>query len=103
MNLSRFVRADLPAIARDHADRLLAASYSTLFAPVERALRAAAREGEIGLRNPTLVAATFISLIEGLWDADYVGAVAHTHEEMVDQLIAILLDGLRPREGEPAR
>ena len=102
MNLSRFVRSDLPAIARDHAERLLAASYSTLFAPVERALSTAAREGEIGLRNPTLVAATFISLIEGLWDADYVGAVEHTHEAMADELITILLDGLRPREGEAA-
>lgn len=103
MNLSRFVRSDLPAIARDHADRLLAASYSTLFAPVERALREAAREGEIGLRNPILLAATFISLIEGLWDADYAGAVQHTHAEMADELIDILLDGLRPREGEIAR
>jgi AcrR family transcriptional regulator len=100
MNLSRFVRSDLPAIARDHADRLLATSYTTLFAPIERILREANRDGEIGLRNPMLLAATFISLVEGLWDADYVGAVQHTHEEMADELIDVLLDGLRPRGGD---
>lgn len=100
MNLSRFVRSDLPAIAREHADRLLATSYTALFVPIERILREAARDGEIGSRNPTLIAATFISLIEGLWDANYVNAIRHTREEMADELIDVLLDGLRPRGGE---
>ncbi|HEY8601264.1 MAG TPA: TetR/AcrR family transcriptional regulator [Thermomicrobiales bacterium] len=98
MNLSRLVRSDLPAIAREHADRLLATSYTTLFAPIERALRDADRSAEIRLHNPILLAATFISLIEGIWDADYVGAVRHTHAEMADELIDVLLDGLRPRD-----
>ena len=98
MNLSRLVRSDLPAIAREHADRLLATSYTTLFAPIERALRDADRVAEIRLHNPTLLAVAFISLIEGIWDADYVGAVRHTHEEMADELIDVFLDGLRPRD-----
>ncbi len=98
MNLSRFVRSDLPSIAREHADRLLATSYTTLFAPIERALRDADRTAEIKLRSPMLLAATFISLIEGIWDADYVGAVRHTHAEMADELVDVLLDGLRPRD-----
>lgn len=63
-------------------------------------MREAARDGEIGLRNPILLAAAFISLVEGLWDADYVGAVQHTHEEMADELIDLLLDGLRPCGGD---
>lgn len=47
-----------------------------------------------------LRAATFISPVEGLRDADYVGAVQHTHEELADELIDILLDRFRPRGDE---
>ena len=102
MNLSRMVRSDLPAIAKAHADQLLAISYETLFAPLERALRRAERAGEVRAHNPVLLAATFISLVEGLWDAHGGGADEQQRDVLAVELIDVLLDGLRPRGKEGA-
>lgn len=100
MNLSRMVRSDLSAITQAHADRLLTISYETLFAPLEGALRRAAERGDIRAHNPILLAATFISLVEGLWDACGGRTDAWQREELAAELIDVLLDGLRPRGPE---
>ena len=102
MNLSRMVRSDLPAIAQAQADRLLAISYETLFAPLEGALRRAEARGDIRAHNPILLAATFISLVEGLWDAYGGRTNERQREELAGELIDVLIDGLRPREPEGA-
>lgn len=100
MNLSRMVRSDLPALAQAHADHLLAISYETLFAPLEGALHRAEAHGDIRAHNPILLAATFITLVEGLWDAYGGRTDERQREELAGELIDVLLDGLRPRERE---
>ena len=98
MNLARMVRSDLPAIAPEHADRLIDASFRALLVPVDQALRAAQARGEIGSRwSPTLMAGTFVVAVEGLWDAGGGRPLPRTREEMADELIDALLDGLRAR------
>jgi AcrR family transcriptional regulator len=100
MNLSRMVRSDLPGIAQAHADRLIATSYETLFAPLEGTLRRAEGRGEIRAHNPILLAAAFVALVEGLWDA-YGGRTSEQQrDDLATELIDVLLDGLRPREPE---
>jgi TetR/AcrR family transcriptional regulator, cholesterol catabolism regulator len=98
INLSRLVRSDLPAIARAHADRLIAASYEALLEPLERALGAAQARGEIRAHSGTLLAGAFLTLVEGLWDAAGGRASGRSREAMADELIDVLLDGLRPRD-----
>ena len=100
MNLSRMIRSDLPAIAQAHADRLLAISYETLFAPLEGALSRAVERGDVRAHNPILLAATFISLIEGLWDAYGGRTDERQRDKLAGELIDVLLDGLHPREAE---
>lgn len=98
LNLSRMVQSDLPAIDRAVADRLIRAMYEAVLAPVERALRAAEAHGEIVLHaDPTLTAAAFVTMIGAIRDAGGGRPVPHTPDEMAGQMIAILLDGLRPR------
>ncbi len=98
MNLSRMVHSDLPAIQRDAADRLIRQMYEAILAPVERALREAERRGEIVLNaDPTLAAAAFVTMIQAIWDAGGGRPVPHTPDEMANQMIAMLLNGLRPR------
>lgn len=102
INLSRFVRSDLPAITQAHADRLFGAAYQALFAPVEGAVRVASDRGEIRRHDLSMIAGTFLTLIEGVWDAGGGRALDRPREALADELVDILLDGLRPRVGEGA-
>ncbi len=97
VNIGRMVHSDMPAIGREHADRLTERSFHCLLLPVARALTAAERRGEIQAPRPILLAGSFLNLIEGLWSAGGGRPVPETKEEMADELIRVLLDGMRPR------
>lgn len=97
VNIGRMVHSDMPAIGREHADRLIDVSFRCLLLPVARALMGAEARGEILPQQPILLAATFINMIEGLWSAGGGGPLPVTKEEMADELIRVLFDGMRPR------
>lgn len=96
LDLGRLSRADLPALGGDHAARLEATCYAALLAPLAAALVAAAERGEVRLPHPTLVAGTFLSIIDGIANARRYFAPAPA-EAMADAMIDALIDGLRPR------
>lgn len=96
LDLGRLSRADLPALGGDHAARLEAACYAALLAPLAGALIAATERGEVRLPHPTLVAGTFLSIIDGIANARRYFAPAPA-EAMADAMVDVLLDGLRPR------
>jgi AcrR family transcriptional regulator len=95
IDLARMVRSDIPAISHRHAQQLEQATYRALLQPIERALVAARDRGEIRLPHPMLVAVSFLTLIEGIHEAHRFTSVGK--EAMAEDVIDILLDGLRPR------
>lgn len=97
VNIGRMVHSDMPAIGKEHADRLIDVSFQCLLLPLARELMAAEARREISSQQPVLLAASFINIIEGLWSAGGGRPVPVTNEEMADELIRVLLDGMRPR------
>jgi AcrR family transcriptional regulator len=97
VNLSRMVRSDMPAITPAHADRLIRASYLALLTPLERAFVAAEERGEVALPHPILLAGSFLFIVEGIHDAGGGRDVGRPKEALADDMIDVLLDGLRPR------
>ena len=96
MDLQRMSRADMPSIAHEHAHRLEQITYQSLLVPLDRAFRTSMERGEIVLPlNPTLVAGAFLAVIESLHDARRYAR--QTADEMAGQMIAVFLNGLRPR------
>lgn len=69
----------------EHAARLLVALYATLFAPCAI---------PTGLRSRLHRA--LISLIEGIWDGDYVRGGQAPYAGMAGELLDLLLDRSRP-------
>jgi len=100
VNIHRMVHSDMPAIAPEHADRMIDVSFQSLILPVAQALIVAEARGEIRAPQPILLAASFVTLIEGLWSAGGGRPVSLTREEMADELIRVVLDGVRPRPRE---
>lgn len=100
VNIGRMVQSDFPAIGREHAERLIDVSFQCLILPVTRALMVAEARGEIQAPQPILLAASFVNMIEGLWSAGGGRPVPHSKVEMADELIRVLLDGMRPRPSE---
>lgn len=97
VNIARMVRSDMPAIAPAHADRLLRATYIALLAPLERAFVRAQERGESTARHPILLGGAFLSIVEGIHDAGGGRDVGIPKEVLADEMIDVLLDGLRPR------
>lgn len=97
VNLARMVRSDMPAIAPAHADRLIRATYLALLAPLERVFVAAQARGESTPRHPILLGGAFLAIVEGIHDAGGGRDVGRPKEALADEMIDVLLDGLRPR------
>ena len=97
LNLSRLIRSDFPRIAPNHADRLFHATYASLLAPLERIFVDAHERGDIVEHQRTLLSASFLTLIEGIHDAGGGRPIPRSKDEVADEIIDVLLDGLRPR------
>jgi TetR/AcrR family transcriptional regulator, cholesterol catabolism regulator len=95
MDLNRIVHADLPALSPGHAQRLAERGHDALLAPIERALAAARGRSEVRSVNETLVAGSFVALIGGLHTGARLSGMPI--EAMADEMVDVLLDGLRPR------
>ena len=97
LNVSRLIRSDFPALAPAHADRLFHATYASLLAPLERPFIDADARGEIVHHQPTLLSASFLTLIEGIHDAGGGRPISRSKDDVAEEIIDVLLDGLRPR------
>lgn len=102
MDLLRMVHADMPAIDPVQAERLSRLAFDSLILPVERALRSAARKGEIAPADVGVVAAGLVGMIESLHSVPD-GALAHdgrSRAQLAHYLIDIMLDGLYTHKKE---
>jgi AcrR family transcriptional regulator len=88
--------ADIPALSHDHVRRLETMARDAMYLPLRRAFVAAQERGEIRSAHPDLLAGSFLWLMDGLnYGQARLGAPPRAR--MADDLISILLDGLRPR------
>jgi hypothetical protein len=102
MDLVRMVHADMPAIDPVQAERLSRLALDSLITPVEQALRAAARNGEINEEDLGVVAGGLVGMIESLHsipDAS-VARDGRTRAQIAHRLIDVMLDGLNTHNEE---
>lgn len=90
------LHADIPALNREHIQRLETTARDAMYLPLRRAFVAAQERGEIRPMHPDLLAGSFLWLMDGLsYGQTRLGAPPRT--VMADDLISVLMDGLRPR------
>lgn len=96
MDLVRMAHADLPAIDAAQAERLSHMAHESLLLPVERALRAAAANGELEARDLGVVAGGLVGMIESLHAIPEISLArdGRTRAELAHCLIDVMLDGL---------
>ncbi len=96
MCLMGMVHADLPALHPDHTQSVTEAAFLGLFRPLVETFAQAQAQGEIAAGNPQMLAGAFLALLDGLG----IGArmsKAQSRPEMASELIALFLNGARPR------
>lgn len=96
MDLVRMVHSDLEAINPAHAERLTTAAYDAMLSPIEQALEQAQRAGTIRHHNLGLIAGGLLGMLEALHAVPKI-ALEQSLQSMADELIDMVLNGLRPR------
>lgn len=99
MDWGRMVRSDMPNLEPVDAQRLMTAAGDAMIHPVARAIRAAEQRGDITHHSPETVAGSLLAVVS---------AVSSMHsyfsdraaEDVADEVIDVLMDGLRPRAME---
>lgn len=90
------LHADIPALNREHVERLEGMARDSMYLPLRRAFVGAQERGEIRPTHPDLLAGSFLWLMDGLsYGQTRLGAPPRA--VMADDLISVLMDGLRPR------
>jgi AcrR family transcriptional regulator len=88
--------SDIPALSHDHTQLLEWTARDSMYMPLRKAFVAAQERGEIRPTHPDLLAGSFLWLMDGLsYGQTKLGAPAR--EVMAEDLISVLMDGLRPR------
>jgi TetR/AcrR family transcriptional regulator, cholesterol catabolism regulator len=96
MDLLRMEHVDMPALKPSNAERLSEAAYKGLMVPLETALTAAERRGEIAHDDWSLLSGGLLGMIESL-HAVSPQVAGKPRRVMAHRLIDVMLDGLRPR------
>jgi TetR/AcrR family transcriptional regulator, cholesterol catabolism regulator len=99
VNIGRMLQSDLQAVAPEKAGRLLRVIYEAFMNPIETLLAEAEARGEIHIPNMQLISGTFLTMIQSLHNirTEWVSGSNITPYSMADDLIRVLLNGLRPR------
>jgi TetR/AcrR family transcriptional regulator, cholesterol catabolism regulator len=96
------MHADMPALSAENTLRLADLAREGIYMPLRRIFVAAIERGEIRPMHPDMLAGSFLWLMDGIsYGQTRMGAPPR--DIMVDELISLLLDGLRPRHewGQP--
>jgi AcrR family transcriptional regulator len=96
LNLLGMMHADMPVLNPAHTAQLTQVVHQAMFIPLRQMFMAATVRGAIRTVHPDLLAGCFLSLMDGLrYGESRPGAPPR--QVMVDEIIRLLLDGLRPR------
>lgn len=95
IDLARMIRSDMPAISREHAERLTRKAFEALIEPLARVFRAARERGEQRIEDDLLLAGWFLAMIETAQIAERFSP--RSSAQMASEMIAVLIDGVQPR------
>jgi len=96
INLLGMMHADMPALSKKAAAHLAQLVHGALFSPLRQLFIQAQTRAEIRVINPDVLAGCFLSMMNGLNFAQQ-QPNAPPRQTMVQDIITLLLDGLRPR------
>ncbi len=97
VSLEGLVRQDMPAISKEHSEKLMPVAYRALHGPLQRALLAAREREEIAFDiDLPHVSGIILSLVGGVRIATDVGR-GDDQSAVAASLLDLLLDGLKPR------
>ncbi len=95
VSLSSMMHTDMPALSEERARALRQMAYRCLFEPLRNAFRAANERGETRFVTPDVIAGAFLAILEGVHFSR--PRTSLSVEEMIDEVISTLMDGLRLR------
>lgn len=96
LNLMGMMHADMPALTPAQRQHLGRVAYDAMFTPLRRLFGTAQSRGEIRPVHPDLLAGSFLTLLDGLNHALRQEG-APPRAALVDEIIMILLEGIRLR------
>lgn len=100
MNLSSIMHSDLPALSEESAVNLGRVAYFSLFEPLQKAFMASHLRGETRAVNPTVLAGMVLAVIDGMAFSGR-RPDSPSNDEMMDNVISVMLDGLRTPDVAP--
>ena len=92
----RMIYADMPLLDEEHLHRLASMTRECIVYPIRDIFINAFERGEIGMVNPDTMVSAFIAQIDGIFHTNQ-RVYSVSQDEMVEEFITILLNGLRPR------
>lgn len=101
LNFMGMIYADMPALSEAQRLQLGRIAYTSMFTPLRELFLAAQRRGEIRPVIPDLLAGSYLTLMDSLNHA--IGQEgAPSREVMVNEIITMMLDGIRSRSNQQA-
>jgi len=96
INFLTMVHAETPALSDEYKQHLSLISYQSVFDPIVQAFIRARERGQIRDVKPETLAGFVLSIIDGI---NYASSLpeAPPKQEMADDMVSVLLDGLQPR------
>lgn len=98
IDFTRMMLADMPALDAAYGRQLSHNAYEAFLRPFEAAFAAAHERGDIRMiSNPITLAGAFLAIVQSAHAAPISTArTTQSKESMIDELVDVLLDGLRP-------
>ena len=94
LDLMRIVRSDMDAIDPKEAERLGGVLFVSLLAPLSKLFKDAHARGESRSDSATLLAGSFLSVIDSIWYAASSFPTAKNMEHMAAEMIEVFARGL---------
>ncbi len=98
VNVAALAVADAGSSASAEAHQTSERLYEAIMKPVAEVYREAQARGDaVSTLHPDLFSGVFVSAVNGLAAADRAGSLPRPRHELAEEVVALLLDGARPR------
>lgn len=97
LGLLAMLQNDMPALAEEHAMGLERQLMVSLWQPLTHVFEAARERGEIHIANADTFVGAFISMMDGLTYIGTTKAATRPMEEVADELIDMILNGIKAK------